>query len=263
MSQLSDALQQRQAQGKPALIPFVTAGDPSLDATGRVIDVLINAGADVIEIGFPYSDPLADGPVIQASYTRALATHIKLDDIIAHISKWTSKHPSTPMLGMVSFSLVFRKGVAAFFDVARQAGLSGLIIPDLPFEEASKLSSEAAARQLALVQLVTPATPRDRAAAICQSSTGFVYVVSVTGITGTRTALPAELVSQLAELRQMTNLPLCVGFGISQSEHVHLLAGHADGIIVGSALVRCLEGDKPFDEKLAAIGALARELKLK
>lgn len=260
MPLLDDVLHKCRAQHAPAFIPFITAGDPSLDSTGLVIDTLIEAGADIIEIGIPYSDPLADGPVIQASYTRALNAKTKLADIFTHAKAWTQKHKNTPFLAMVSYSIVFRKGVEHFLDAARDAGFSGLIIPDLPHEEAETLAPQAAAYKLALIQLVTPTTSPERASKIAQTSTGFLYVVSVTGITGARTALPTQITNQLAELRKLTSLPLCVGFGISTKEHVELLKPHVDGLIVGSALVKCLEGGQPFEKKLQALSTLAKQL---
>lgn len=260
MSLLDDVLKNCRAAKRPAFIPFIAAGDPSLEQTGQVIDTLIATGADVIEIGIPYSDPLADGPVIQASYTRALDAKTKLADIFSHAAKWTKKHNTTPFLAMVSYSIVFRMGVDRFLGEARQAGFTGLIIPDLPHEEAATLAPQAAAMQLALIQLVTPTTSKERAAKIAQTSTGFLYVVSVTGITGARTVLPTQVTDQLAELRKLTTLPLCVGFGISTKEHVQLLKPHVDGLIVGSALVKCLEGGQPFEKKLLALSTLAKQL---
>ncbi len=163
---------------------------------------------------------------------------------------------------MVSYSLVFRQGPVNFIKSAVAAGFQGLIIPDLPLEEAEKLAPLATAEKLAIIQLVTPTTPMERAKRIAATSTGFLYVVSVTGITGTRTALPAELTTQLAKLRGMTKLPLCVGFGVSTPEQAKMLSGSADGIIVGSAIVRCLEGAMPFQDKLSTLSSFASQLAL-
>lgn len=261
MKLLDDVLQKCRANKRPAFIPFITAGDPSLEKTGLVVDTLVQAGADVVEIGIPYSDPLADGPVIQASYTRALAAKTRLGDIFIHAKAWTSKYPQTAFVAMVSYSLVYRHGVEQFLADAQQAGFTGLIIPDLPHEEAIKLTTQAQASQLALIQLVTPTTPKDRALQIARTTTGFLYVVSITGITGARNVVPTQLTDQLAELRKMTSVPLCVGFGISKAEQVTMLKSHVDGIIVGSALVKCLEGEQAFEGKLSALGKLARELR--
>ena len=140
MPLLDDVLQACRTAKRTAFIPFITAGDPSLEQTGQVVDALVSAGADVIEIGIPYSDPLADGPVIQASYTRALGAKVKLTDIFAHAGQWTKKHPKTPFVMMVSYSIVHRQGVSQFLDKAHTAGFAGLIIPDLPHEEAIKLA---------------------------------------------------------------------------------------------------------------------------
>jgi tryptophan synthase alpha chain len=237
-----DALFSRlRSTGRKTFLPFVTAGDPSLEQTGELLDAIITAGADVVEIGFPYSDPIADGAVIQASYTRALQQGIKLEAIFRAVPVWRQKHPNTPLLAMVSYSIVHRRGVPSFLGLAKQAGFAGLIIPDLPLEEATAIVRQATEQDLKLIQLVTPTTPQDRARQIVALSTGFVYVVSVTGITGERTALPTELRQQLGWLRSITDLPLCVGFGISRPEHVAMLRDVADGIIVGSALVRHLE----------------------
>jgi tryptophan synthase alpha chain len=241
-----DALFQRlRSERRKAFMPFLTAGDPDLDATAYLARELAAAGASLIEIGFPYSDPIADGPVIQASYTRALARGVRVDGIFACIEELCSASPfagpsSVPLVGMVSYTLVHRRGPETFLERAQRAGLSGAIIPDLPVDEADELARRAADRDFKLIQLVTPTTPRERAVRIARSSTGFLYYVSVAGITGERDRLPEELAGQLAWLRTQTDLPLCVGFGISKPEHVRLLREVADGIIVGSAIVRCL-----------------------
>jgi tryptophan synthase alpha chain len=262
-----DALFQRlRAQGRKAFLPFLTAGDPSLSALGPLLHELARCASGPVEVGFPYSDPIADGPVIQASYTRALAAGVSLNDIFATLRRLTAEKPfaggEVPLVGMVSYSLVHRRGPEAFIEQARSAGLCGLIVPDLPVEEASGLARLAAAQDFKLIQLVTPTTPRERAVQIAQLSTGFIYYVSVTGITGERDRLPDELVEQLAWLRTQTQLPICVGFGISKPEHVRVLRSVADGIIVGSALVRRLEqaGSRPLPEIAQEIGALARSL---
>jgi tryptophan synthase alpha chain len=262
-----DALFHRlRAQKRKAFIPFVTAGDPDLDATGRLVRELAHSGASLVEIGFPYSDPIADGSVIQASYTRALAGGLRLDEVFACARGLADspelQGPGIPLVGMVSYSLVYRRGPEDFLDRARAAGFSGAIVPDLPVEESAGLARRAAERDFKLVQLVTPTTPRERAVRIARASTGFLYCVSVTGITGERDRLPDELLGQLSWLRTQTELPLCVGFGISRPEHVRMLRDVADGVIVGSALVRRLEhaGRRPLAEVIEEVGALARSL---
>jgi tryptophan synthase alpha chain len=255
-----DALFQRlRSHGRKAFIPFLTAGDPDLAATGQLARTLADRGAHLLEIGFPYSDPIADGPVIQASYTRALERGVRVEDIFAAVRNFSV---GTPLAAMVSYSLIHRRGAEKFLDQAASAGFSGAIVPDLPFEESETLSRLAAQRDFKLIHLVTPTTPRERARDIARRSTGFLYCVSVTGITGERDRLPPELLEQLAWLRQQTDLPLCVGFGISRPEHVRTLREVADGVIVGSAFVRHLEKARrqSLDTVLAAVGELAQSL---
>ncbi len=260
MNAIDLLFQRLQAERRKAFIPFVTAGDPNIATTVAVAHTLAEAGADLIEIGFPYSDPIADGPVIQASYTRALTAGLRLADVFACIREM--KTCQRPLAGMVSYSLVHRRGPETFARLAREAGLSGLIVPDLPLEESESLGRIAADADLSLIQLVTPTTPLDRALRIASQSTGFLYCVSITGITGEREQLPIQIRELLEKLRRETTLPLCVGFGISKPEHVRLLRDHADGIIVGSAIVRRVErlGSATLAEVLADISGLVREL---
>jgi tryptophan synthase alpha chain len=262
-----DALFQRlRAQARKAFIPFVTAGDPDLAGTETLVQTLAEHGASLIEIGFPYSDPIADGAVIQASYTRALERGIHIDDIFA-LTRRLAAAPALasrgiPLVAMVSYSLVYHRGPEGFVSQAQAAGLSGAIVPDLPVDESEGLQKVAAARDFKLIHLVTPTTPRDRAVRIARASTGFLYCVSVTGITGERDRLPAELLDNLRWLRQQTELPICVGFGISKPDHVRMLRDAVDGVIVGSAFVRRVEqaGRRPFDEIAREVGELAQAL---
>jgi len=266
MNAIDGLFQRLRSQGRKAFIPFVTAGDPDLGATPRLVEELARRGASLIEIGFPYSDPIADGPVIQASYTRALARGVRVDSIFACIRELAGSLPiaerKIPLVAMISYSLVHRRGREAFLAQAQAAGLSGAIMPDLPVEEAEELCRLAAAQHFKLIQLVTPTTPGDRAIRIARSSMGFLYYVSVAGITGERDRLPEQLVGQLPWLRGQTELPICVGFGISRPEHVQMLREVADGVIVGSALVRRLEqaGARPLPDIIREIGDLAQSL---
>jgi tryptophan synthase alpha chain len=258
MNPIDQLFQRLRSQGRKAFMPFLTAGDPDLAATVRFAHILAGRGADLLEIGFPYSDPLADGPVVQASYTRALEGGVRVEDIFATARQITP----IPLAAMVSYSVIHRRGPEAFLEQAVSTGFSGVIVPDLPYEESEALSRQAADRDFKLIHLVTPTTPRERARDIARRSTGFLYCVSVTGITGERDRLPAELLDQLAWLRRHTDVPLCVGFGISRPEHARMLREVADGIIVGSAFVRHLEraGSQPLDAIGQAIGDLAGSL---
>ncbi|MFO0964268.1 MAG: tryptophan synthase subunit alpha [Gemmataceae bacterium] len=266
MNPIDNTFQALRDKKRKAFIPFITAGDPDVDTTVALARELAARGASLIEIGIPYSDPIADGSVIQASYTRALDKGVKIDAILAALRTLTVspdwKESGVPLVAMVSFSLVHHRGPERFIAQAREAGLSGAIVPDLPVDEAEPLAREAAKQDFKLIQLVTPTTPRERALRIARTSTGFLYCVSVVGITGERSEIPPSLLEQLAWLRGQTPLPLCVGFGISKAEHVRLLREAADGVIVGSAIVRRLEemGRRPGAEVIAEIGAQVEKL---
>jgi tryptophan synthase alpha chain len=248
-------------ENRKALMPFVTAGDPDLDFTAAVLKELVARGCHLCEVGIPYSDPIADGPVVQASYTRALAHKIKLADILKTLGEVAPKL-GAPLVTMVSYAIVYRHGAEKYVDDVRERGIAGLIVPDLPVEESAALAKICQARDASLVQLVTPTTPRERAVRIAETSTGFLYYVSVAGITGERTALPQELVENVGWLREQTDLPICIGFGISRPEHVKLLAPVADGLIVGSAIVRRIAeaANRPRDQVLREVGDYVAQL---
>ncbi len=259
MSRISDAFQQAVSAGRMTFMPFVTAGDPDLQTTKSVLLALRDAGVDLIELGFPYSDPIADGPVIQASYTRALNNGINVHAIFDMIESIKGQS-LPPVLAMVSYAIIFRYGIDAFAARAAEAGFSGLIIPDLPADEAQDMQVVASKYQLDVVQLIAPTTAASRVQQILTASTGFVYCISVAGTTGVRNELPTELTAQLKQLRQQTPLPLAVGFGISSPEQVPSLQGVADGVIVGSAIVRkAAEGRTP-EEAAANVKSFAAEM---
>jgi len=237
MSTIDDVFARLRFEKRKALMPFVTAGDPDLEFTAAVIGELVKRGASMCEVGVPYSDPIADGPVIQASYTRALDKGVKLNKILDTLGK-EAPQLDAPIVTMVSYAIIYRHGVEKYADALQQRGIAGMIVPDLPLDESSELAKICELRDLSLIQLVTPTTPRDRARRIMETSSGFLYYVSVAGITGERTELPPDLVERVSWLREQTPLPVCIGFGISQPEHVKRLAPVADGLIVGSAIVK-------------------------
>jgi tryptophan synthase alpha chain len=251
---------------RPALMPFLTAGDPDLGTTAVLIHELVHRGANLIEVGIPYSDPVADGPVIAASYHRALDRGVKVGHIFQTLrtlrAEGSKKLNETPLIAMVSYAIVHRLGVERFLNDAATAGLDGMIVPDLPVEESESMMNRATPRGLKLIQLITPTTPRERAVEIARLTTGFLYYVSVAGITGERKRLPPDLIENVAWMRTQTDLPICIGFGISSPEQIKELAPVADGLIVGSALVRRL-GDalnRPRDEVVKEIGQFVGEL---
>lgn len=261
MSRIDDLFTALRAQGRKALMPFVTAGDPDLAFTSLVLGELVRQGAHLCELGIPYSDPIADGPVIQASYTRALARHVKLAEIFDMVRD-TAPGLSAPLVAMTSYAIIHRHGLERYVDEAREAGLAGAIVPDLLVDESVALAEICRRHDFSLIQLVTPTTPRQRQLKIAEAATGFIYYVSVTGITGERTSLPPELIDNVGWLRQQTDLPICIGFGISNPQHVRLLAPVADGLIVGSAFVRRIAeaGTRPRQQVLQEVGRYAAEL---
>lgn len=261
-SRITETFAILKAENRMAFMPFITAGDPDLATTALAIRELASHGVDLIEVGFPYSDPIADGPVIQASYTRALGKgfHVsKLFDTIRELTQSTPVLP--PLVGMVAYAIIFRMGAETFVKSARDAGFAGLIVPDLPADEAADMAALAAAHNLDLVQLIAPTTTKERTRRILEIARGFIYCISIAGTTGVRAQLPAELREQLKWLHSQTDLPLAVGFGVSRPEQVDELRGLADGVIVGSAIVRLMgaitENNVPVTDALKEIGSLA------
>ena len=259
-SRISETFARLRAERHMAFMPFITAGDPDLAATASLIRELADCGVDLIEVGFPYSDPIADGPVIQASYSRALAKKIQVAEIFQCIqSLTTAEGPKLPpLVGMVAYSLIFRAGPEKFVQQAKQAGFTGLIVPDLPADEADEMSVLAAKHGLDLVQLIAPTTTPERAGKILSTARGFLYCISVAGTTGVRQDLPLELQDQLRGLKAQTDLPLAVGFGVSRPEQVAALRDLADGVIVGSAIVRRIAA---ITEEKISLGAALKQVR--
>jgi tryptophan synthase alpha chain len=265
-SRIADAFAAAKRENRLAFMPFVAGGDPDLATTIDVIRELGRRGVDLIEVGVPYSDPIADGPVVQAAYTRALDAGFKLDDFFkAFADLHQSPNPNSPippLVAMVSFSIVYRVGTERFARKAIESGFAGLIVPDLPGDEAAEFAATVRAAGLGLIELVSPLTPPQRVRRIVANCSGFVYCIAVAGTTGERDQLPAALAGQLERLRHETDLPLAVGFGVSRPEHVNALRGKADGAIVGSALVRRFErfADQPREAVLREIGEYAGQM---
>ena len=229
-----DAVRQR---GHIGLVPFIPAGYPDLETTAASLLAAERGGASVIEVGIPFSDPIADGPTIQEAFTFALAKKLKVDDVFAAVAS-VSGRMSTPLVSMVSYSIVFRMGVERFVKAARQAGFNGLILPDVPPPEAQRVCDAVRAGGLETILLVAPTTTPARRREIAELSSGFVYYLSVSGITGERDTLPADVAENVRQIRGLTDRPVCVGFGIHRPEQVAQLQGVADGAIVGSAYVK-------------------------
>ena len=220
-----------------ALMPFIAAGFPDLATMRATLPAIEQAGANLVEIGFPFSDPIADGPIIQEAFTAALEKKLKIGEIFSTISD-ARQSVSIPLVSMVSYSIVFRYGLDRFLKDAKDAGFSGLILPDLPPPEAEAVCGKVRSAGLDTVLLVAPTTTPERRKEIARLSSGFIYYLSISGITGERDRLPEDLEQNVRQLKSLTDTPVCVGFGINKPQHVKQLAGVADGAIVGSAFVR-------------------------
>ena len=246
---------------KRAFIPFICAGDPNLDATKKALKVLDDAGADIIELGVPYSDPLADGPVIQASATRALANGATLNKVIDLVRE-VSPTIAAPIVMFTYYNPIYQRGVDAFCRDIAAAGAKGLLVPDIPLEETYEVSEIASKHGIELVLLSTPTTPVERAKKIAMATKGFVYLVSVTGVTGVQTNVATRVEQLVEELRSVTDKPIAVGFGVSESKHAkQIVDWGADVVIVGSALVRALGEAETPEKGLAALKAKAEDLR--
>lgn len=243
MNRLQSTFAAARAEKKKLLCPFLTAGYPSLDAAAECLLAAQEGGAGIIELGIPFSDPVADGPVIQASYTQALAGGATVANSLAAVPLARKRGLTVPVVAMVSFSIIFKKGTGTFAKLTRDNDLDGVILPDVPLEEAPEIVDAFNEQNLRTSLLVAPTSPPARREAIARLCDGFVYYLSVSGITGERKALPADIGPNVANLRKVTDVPICVGFGISTADQVREVthgAGGADGAIVGSALIRKL-----------------------
>jgi len=225
-------------EGRKALMPYITAGFPDLATTAALIEQMPKSGASMLELGIPFSDPIADGPVIQDSFTRALSKGVKSEQIFEMIGQ-VRKRVEIPIAAMVSYSIVNKLGPTEYVKSCMDAGVDGLIIPDLPLEETEAVRGLIREAGLSWIMFVAPSTPIERQNEIAKLSSGFIYYMSVMGITGEREKLPAELVDQVVRLKEVSGgKPVCVGFGISKPEQAAMVGQVADGVIVGSAIIR-------------------------
>ncbi|MEB3295405.1 MAG: tryptophan synthase subunit alpha [Synechococcales bacterium] len=260
MTSISQRFQELRDRAQCALIPFITAGDPDLATTAEALQVLDRCGADLIELGIPYSDPLADGPVIQAAATRALEKGTKLDQVLQMVQE-VAPTLNAPIVLFTYYNPILNRGIDRFLTEIAAAGAKGLVVPDLPLEEADTLMKPAAAHGIELILLVAPTSSPERIAAIARQSQGFIYLVSTTGVTGMRTQVGGRVKELLHEMRIMTDKPIGVGFGISQPEHAQqVMEWGADAAIVGSAFVKRLAEGTP-KEGLQAVEEFCRSLK--
>ncbi|GAC1460356.1 MAG: tryptophan synthase subunit alpha [Chamaesiphon sp.] len=260
MTKVSTCFESLRSRKQCALIPFITAGDPDLETTSKALKVLDASGADIIELGVPYSDPLADGPVIQAAATRALQRGVRLDDVLSMVGD-VSKEVRSPIILFTYYNPILNRGIETFLKQIAAAGVQGLVVPDLPLEEAQALLQPATDIGVEVVLLVAPTSPQARIEAIARQSQGFIYLVSVTGVTGMRSGLEMRVKDLLQQMRGITDKPIGVGFGISEPEHAQQVKNWgADAAIVGSAFVKRLATGTP-EQGLEAIGQFCKSLK--
>ncbi|ONK76514.1 uncharacterized protein A4U43_C03F28960 [Asparagus officinalis] len=258
---ISQTFSKLKEQGKVALIPYITAGDPDLSTTSEALNVLDSCGSDIIELGMPYSDPWVDGPVIQAATTRALTKGTSFDAVISMLAEVVPKL-SCPIALCTYYNPILKRGTQKFMSTIKETGVQGLVVPDIPLEETTILRKEAADHNIELVLLTTPTTPSERMKAIVEAAEGFVYLVSSVGVTGAQSSVSSHVPSLLQEIKEASTKPVAVGFGISKPDHVKQMASWgADGVIVGSALVRILGEAKSPEEGLKKLESFTKILK--
>ncbi|MBA7610034.1 Tryptophan synthase alpha chain [subsurface metagenome] len=245
-----------------ALIAYITVGYPNIEATQKIATILSDSGCDIIELGIPFSDPLADGATIQKASHQALQQGTTPDSCLEVAHKLHQKIV-TPLVFMTYYNPVFNFGLEAFCQSCAEVGVSGLIIPDLPPEEGAELEAITRKHSLDLIYLLAPTSTEERIAMVAERSRGFIYLVSLTGVTGTRQTLPPELENFVKRVRQKTKQPLCVGFGVSNPEQASRIARIADGVIVGSRLIQLIEEDATLSSLKAFVLSLREALALK
>jgi len=259
-NRIDDVFALLRERGEKALIPYVMAGDPDVATTEEWLLAAASAGADLLEIGIPFSDPLADGPVLQRAAERALARKITLGDVLALVRRVRAK-TATPLILMTYYNLIFQYGDERLARDAAAAGVDGLIVPDLPPEEADSLASAARAAGVHLIFLVAPTTPPARIAAIAARASGFLYYVSLTGITGSKLPPLEEVERRVRAIKRLTRLPIAVGFGVSTPDEAARIARVADGVIVASALIKRLQEEPDPAKRSHVLTAYVASLK--
>ncbi len=261
MNRIDARFKELRERKEPAFIPFLTAGDPGLDVTRELILEFDRRGADMIELGIPYSDPIADGPVIQSSYYRALSKGIKLSDILGLV-KDVRKQTEIPIVSMISQSILFKNGCEDFVKNAVDAGIDGATIPDLPIEEAGDIIQIGKREGFKIVCFIAPTTTDSRTDLIVKKTQGFLYYISVVGITGAKKEFNDGIIKNIQNIKKKTDLPIALGFGISTPEQAKMAGKVADGVIVGSAIVRKIEkcSNKDSRNLVDEVGKFVSEL---
>lgn len=252
------------AANRPALVTFITAGDPNPETSAEILSSLATAGADIIELGMPFSDPMADGPAIQLANQRALAAGMNLTKTLDLVENFRRQDQHTPIVLMGYYNPIYHYGAKAFLNRADDAGVDGLIIVDLPYEEDDEMCHPARIQGIDWIRLTTPTTDSARLNKIIKNASGFVYYVSIAGITGTASAQQSDVNAALERIREQTDLPIAVGFGIKTAENVKATGQFADGVVVGSAIVdiirRCHENKDSATQTTEQVSAFVSEL---
>ena len=257
MTRIDDTFSRLKAERRKAFVAYVMAGDPDLETSRAIVHGLPGAGVDIIELGMPFTDPMADGPTIQLAGQRALGAGQTLDATLDIARSLRATGDQTPIVMMGYYNPIYSRGVSTFLDQARDAGIDGLIVVDLPPEEDDELCLPAQAAGLNFIRLATPTTDDKRLPKVLQNTSGFVYYVSITGITGAASAQAADVAPEVARIKAQTDLPVIVGFGIKTPEAAQAIAGVADGTVVGSAIVERIGRGEPVADVLAYVRALA------
>ncbi len=260
MNRIDAKFAELRSQGKSALIPFIEAGDPDLRTTSIILRALAENGADCIELGIPFSDPMADGPTIQRSSERALRRNVSLSNILGVVREFR-RHSEIPLILFGYYNPFFRYGVRRFTQEAKAAGVDGILCVDLPPEESGELKHWTEAQGLHTIFLLAPTSDSQRIRMVAHEAGGFIYFVSVTGVTGTRRRFEQGLGSLVARVRRYTSLPIGVGFGISTPKQAAWIASFADAVIVGSALINLMESEKRRSDKVKRAAAFMTSLK--
>lgn len=257
MTRIDDTFARLRAEGKKAFVAYIMGGDPDFETSLAIMRGLPEAGVDIVELGVPFTDPMADGPTIQLAGQRALEAGQTLEKTLEMVRRFREGDSRTPVVLMGYYNPIYNRGVERFLADAGAAGVDGLIVVDLPPEEDSELCLPAQAAGLNFIRLATPTTDAARLPKVLQNTSGFVYYVSITGITGAAAAEAANVGPEVARIKAATDLPVIVGFGISTPETAQSIASIADGCVVGSAIVKEIGAGKPVDEVLALVAALA------
>lgn len=259
MSRIAATFARCEAEQRAAFIPFIMAGDPNLADCARLLDALPASGADIIELGMPFSDPMADGQVIQDAGLRALAAGTTVQSVLTLAREFRAKHTATPLVLMGYLNPLYVYGYEKFARDAQAAGVDGIIIVDLPPEEAAEFEPLLSKHGIALVRLIAPTSVPDRLDLLVDGASGYLYYIAITGITGASHTTPHERIREhLVEIRNATDLPICVGFGVKTPDDVRAIAANADGVVVGSAIVKSIHENNADAKKLATfVRALA------